>query len=315
MNINLLLDIYDRCNEHLFRLDPLPWSDEKSITKNINTYTKRRISVSGLRKMIKMDESYDSADYDELIKSHIIVEVNNSDSYVVITEYGLLYLNIMLKEQTLDHYTALKIAKDNLMKSSAEVIKRKCETVFSIDISPQEAILSLFLLLNGADSYSNSFQLLTNQNGEYLHGKIIINEINNIFMELCEDEQEIIIKDEKEFRNVIGRNGKNGRLAKAFPGIFFREDRRIWFEINKNEPNGANLVILKGIISELTKLLSKDIAKERVMVNLTNIIENYMINNPIEPYIQKDIFSGTNKFNQLVDLHIVVKDLNDFEAR
>ncbi|MEC0329597.1 hypothetical protein P4H42_08170 [Paenibacillus macerans] len=305
----LLEEIFDNSNQHIFKLDALPWKDEKIILKNISTFTKRRISVKGVRNLLKKDNLVDSSSYSECLENYLITEVTNSETYVVITELGLLYLNTMISGQTQDHYTAIKISKDLFTKYSAEVLKRKFENVFSIDISTQEAILSLFLLLNGANSYSSAFQLHTNQKGEYLHGKSIINEINSLYIELTGDDQENLIKDEKEFRNVIGRNGKNGRLAKAFPSLYQREEGKIWFQLNDRQINESSLIILKNMIMEILRVLSKEFIYETICNNLIHVVEKYMINNPIEPYILRDIFSGLNKFNHLIDLHVVAKDL------
>ncbi|WP_055107077.1 hypothetical protein [Paenibacillus ihumii] len=309
MIIKLLEEVFENSNQHIFKLDSLPWKDEKSVFKNISTFTKRRISVKGVRNLLKKDNLNDSSSYSECLENYLITEVTNSETYMVITELGLLYLNTMLSDNTLDHYAAIKTSKELFAKCSAEVLKRKCENVFSIDISPQEAVLSLFLLLNGANSYSSAFQLHTNHKGEYLHGKSIISEINSLYIELTGDDQENLIKDEKEFRNVIGRNGKNGRLAKAFPSLYQREEGKIWFQLDDRKMNENSLIVLKNMIMEILRVLSKDFIFETICNNLVQVVEKYMVNNPIEPYILRDVFSGLNKFNHLIDLHVVAKNL------
>lgn len=305
--ISLLEEIFCVCNKEIFKLDPMPWKDEKILIKNISTFSKRRMNVKGVRNLMLKDTAAEALFFDQLLEEYLITEVHNSETYVLITEYGLIYLNTYLSGKANDHISATKISKELFLKCSAEVLKRKCEGVFSIDISPQEAVLSLFLLLNGATSYNSAFQLLQSEKGEYLHGSIIINEINCIYMDLTNDE-EVLIKDEKEFRNVIGRNGKNGRLAKAFPDIFQRSEGRIWFELDKSMDN-SRLVLLKNMMSEIVKVLSKEYTYENISNSIVSLVEKYMINNPIEPYVLRDVFSGTNKFNHLIDLHIVSKDL------
>ncbi|WP_156897667.1 hypothetical protein [Paenibacillus massiliensis] len=309
VDIELLEEIFKKSNEQIFKLDPLPWTDEKVVFKNISTFTKRRISVKGVRKLLKKDATFDAVSYDRLVEHHLIAEITNSEIYVVITEYGILYLNVILSGLANDHYTAVKVSREYFVKCAADITKRKCEAVFSIDISPQEAVLSLFLLLNGTNSYGSAFQLHVNPKGEYLHGVTIINEINSLFIELTGDDQETLIKDEKEFRNVIGRNGKNGRLAKAFPDIYQREDGKIWFDIEGYQTKESDLISLRSMITEIMKVLSKDYSYGLVCTRLVKIVEKYMINNPIEPYILKDVFSGLNKFDHLINLHIVTKDI------
>lgn len=304
--INLLDKIFRNCNDNIFRLDKLPWEEENKIINNIITCSKRRINVKGFQQLIKLEELNHSelAIYESLINEGFLIVVKSPENYLVITEIGILYLNYYFLNGISEHHSVLNLSKEMLVKISTQALQRRCEGVFSVDISNQEAILAIFLLLNGSISYSSGFQLHMDSKGGYLYGKEIIGEINSIYRKITD--QELLIKDEKEFRNVIGRNGKNGRLAKAFPNIFQREENKIWFDIVSHE---NKLLTLKNILTDLIIVLGKEDSFGKIINSFMSILERYMVNNPLEPYIIKQLFSTSTNFEHLVNLHIVAKDL------
>jgi hypothetical protein len=308
-NIHVLQKLFNSCNENIFKLDPLPWQDDNKIIKNIITFSKRRISVKGFQKLLRKDElqSTELIICDRYTQSDLVIFVREPENYIICTELGMIYLNYCLRYPEKNEIEVLNLSDEMLKKVNIEALKKKCDSVFSIDISTQEAIFAFFLLLNGTRSISTAFQLLVTPTGEYLHGGVLILEMNTIFKNLTEDE-EIIIKDQKELRNVIGRNGKNGRLAKVFPEVFQREEGKIWFEFSTVE---NKLIVIKGIISNLLTVIFKDYSNETVLNNLVQLIQRYMINNPVEPYILRDLFQSSNNFEHLLNMHIAAKDLMD----
>ena len=298
----LLKKIFDKSNSSIFHLDVLPWKEE-NINENILTALKRRIDVSGFKSLLK----YEELDYNEkndvtlLIKEGLVISI---EGYLVSTEYGMIFLNYIMSD--LNDSEAFNISTKKLIEIINLNLDSRCKSVFASQISNKEAVLGLFILFNGSVNEKNKFKLIPSENGGYLYGSLIIREINSIYSSLFKDEELTLVKDEKEFRNILGRNGKNGRFAKVFPDNYHRDSDSIWFDFT----NCENVLFeYRMAFNILLDALTPKMSKQSLINNLLPIIEKYMISNPLEPYIVKEIFNDINNFETLLKMHAAVKSL------
>lgn len=304
MKVELLEKIFLKCNDKIFRISNIPWFDETLIINNIITSMKRRMDVKGFQELFKYDDlsPIEQELLIQLVEEGYILDPENLNDYLVITEYGMLFLN---------YAKCNNVAEEQMVESIYELLKeinnenlrRRCTGVFSNEMSSKESIVALFLLLNGAISKDTALKLTKNANGAYLYGVEILTELNRIYRSMSNDVEELI-STERELRNVIGRNGKNGRLAKIIPEYRI-ESNSLWFELSDGKDK---LPEIKRIIDTLL-LGFEDIQKKEQIDRLVVLIEDYLICNPIEPYITQELFGMINSMDHLFSLHLVAKDL------
>lgn len=305
MNTDALLErIFINSNDAIFHLNSLPWENDK-IIENVITALKRRIDINGFQTLIPYSD-LDSLEMEAanlLLKDGKIIKVGDSGR-LVITEYGMIFLNY--SKTHCDHIEIITKSQKKLVETININLYKRCESISLNQVSNKEAVLGLFLLLNGAINDKNKMKLIPSENGGYLYGESIIQEINNIYSDLLNDEDQVLIKDNKEFRNIVGRIGRNGRFAKVFPQYYKRNSDAMWFDLSTCE---NFLYAYKSIMEILIGALLPRAHKQQIIQNLQLVIEKYMINNPLEPYVIKEIFNNPNNFEVLLNMHVATKNL------